>query len=52
LHLPGGIDQTLFVHRAPAGDIASAEALALLASWHARSSGAGSPLLTTDRQGA
>ena len=28
------------------------EALALVASWHARSSGADSPGLTTDRQGA
>ena len=31
LHLPGNPDQTLFVYRAPDGDTASAEALAILA---------------------
>jgi hypothetical protein len=53
LHLPGDNDQTLFVYRAPDGDIASAEALALLASWNARSATTiSSPRLTTDRQEA
>lgn len=45
LHLPGDHDQTLFVYRAPDGDIASAEALALLASWNADT--ATSPTSTT-----
>ena len=35
LHMPGDPDQTLFVYRPPDGDTASAEALALLASWNA-----------------
>ena len=53
LHLPGDADQTLFVYRAPEGDTASAEALALLASWNARSATiTSSPRLTTDRQEA
>ncbi len=53
LHLPGDIDQTLFVYRAPDGDTASAEGLALLASWNARSATiTSSPRLTTDRQEA
>ena len=38
LQLPGDPDQTLFVYRAPDGDTRSAEALRLLASWHADSS--------------
>ena len=37
LQLPGDPDQTLFVYRAPDGDTRSAEALRLLASWHADS---------------
>ena len=36
LHLPGDPDQTLFVYRASEGDIRSAEALTLLASWSTR----------------
>jgi transcriptional regulator with XRE-family HTH domain len=36
LHLPGDPDQTLFVYRAPDGDVRSAEALKLLGSWSAR----------------
>ena len=53
LHLPGDADQTLFVYRAPEGDTASAEALALLASWNARGATiTSSPRLTTARQEA
>jgi transcriptional regulator with XRE-family HTH domain len=43
LHLPGDPDQTLFVYRAPDGDTRSAEALQLLASWHANGQQAASP---------
>lgn len=35
LKLPGDPDQTLFIYRTPDGDIRSAEALKLLASWYA-----------------
>ena len=48
LHLPGDNDQTLFVYRAPDGDTASAEALALLASWNARAT-ASTPRHTAGR---